>query len=195
MSTPNPMIDPPPLHEPPVRWDGHVAGANRAGWWWGAVGVASLMALIGLTRPEYALPMALVAAAGFGLLALGRALQRFLLRVRPTTRSVFAPARHERPRHPLPHHLARIAPDAGARDPALTSGARAGIATVATERLWARHGLNLHDHQHLRSIEHLVGPRLWNVIRPEQYESGYVVPRRSVRHAELDQLLDDLDQL
>lgn len=169
---------------------------SRSPWWWAAVGFAGLMAVVGLAKPSVALPIAVICAVGLALLALVYSIVVLFARVRSAPRSPFAPALYERPPQLLPQHIARIVPDAADKKPALTPGARAAVATVATERLWARHALNLHDYAHQPAIEQLVSSDLWGVIRPDRAAAdGRYLPRAPMLHADLDRLLDDLDRI
>lgn len=169
---------------------------QRTGWWWAGVCFTALLALVGIVRPAIALAAAMIATLGLGSAIVAYLGWQLFTRLRPQRRSEFAPAAYQRPPQVLPHHIARIAPDPAERTPALTVGARAGLVTVATERLWARHGLNLHDPTHHDSIGRLVGPDLWSAIRPERTDaSGTPVPRARLLHSDLDRLLDDLESI
>ncbi len=169
---------------------------DRTGWWWAAVFFSAVLALVGLVRPAVALAAALIVSLGLGcamVLYLG---WQLFTRLQPQQRSEFAPAVYQRPPQVLPHHIARIAPDQDERNPELASGARAGLVTVATERLWARHALNLHDPTHHDSIGRLLSPDLWAVIRPDRHDGfGNPAPRHRLRHRDLDRLLDDLESI
>lgn len=170
--------------------------SERAGWWWAAVCFTGVLALVGVAQPRTAVAAALLAGLGVtaGVVAyLGWQLSKRLGR---QPRSEFAPAVHRRPPQVLPHHVAAIAPEPGQRNPPLTSGARAGLVTVATERLWARHGLNVHDPMHHAQIERLLSADLWSTIRPERVDArGNLVPRARLLHRDLERLLDDLESI
>jgi hypothetical protein len=169
---------------------------RRAAWWWAGAGLALTTALIGLAEPRVALAGALVVAvAVVGGVVVANAVALFR-RLEAQPRSEFAPTPERHITHILPHHIARILPDRDEKQPPLTSGARAGIVTVATERLWARHGLNLHDPTHHPRIQQLVTPDLWETIRPDRVDQrGTTVPRARTLHRDLDRLLDDLESI
>jgi hypothetical protein len=178
------------------------AGADGArapttvGWWASAIAFAVLLAIAGVVRPRIALAAAIALALGVTALLVAYLGRRLADRVQPISRSEFAPAVYQRPPQVLPHHLARIAPDPVAKRPPLSAGARAGIVTVATERLWAHHGLNLHDPTHHDRIRRLVPADVWSVIRPDRVEAdGRVAPRPPLPHADLTRLLDDLERI
>lgn len=167
---------------------------QRTGWWWAAICFSALLALVGVVRPAIALAAAMITGLGLGSALVAYLGWQLFTRLRPQQRSEFAPAVYQRPPQVLPHHIARIAPDPGERSPVLTAGARAGLVTVATERLWARHGLNLHDPTHHDRIGRLVSPDLWSTIRPDRTDArGNPAPRHRLLHRELPRLLDDLE--
>jgi hypothetical protein len=169
---------------------------QRAGWWWAAVFFSAVLALVGVVRPEIALAAALIVSLGLGCAMVVYLGWQLFTRLRPQQRSEFAPAVYQRPPQVLPHHIARIAPDPNERNPALAAGARAGLVTVATERLWAGHGLNLHDPTHHDSIGRMLSPDLWAVIRPDRHDGrGNMVQRHQLHHRDLDRLLDDLESI
>lgn len=177
-----------PLHDP--------VAAARTRWWLAAAALAGTLAVIGIASPKHALTAITLAALGLAGVAAAYALARLLVRVRAAPRSEFAPAVYERPPQVLPHHVARIVPTSGERHPLLTPGARAGIATVVTERLWAKHGLNLHDPTHLDRIQQLVAPTLWDCVRPDRVDRrGHLVPRTKLLHTDLPRLLDDIESI
>lgn len=169
---------------------------RRAGWWWAAICFSALLALVGVIRPSVALAAAMITALGLGSAVVAYLGWQLFTRLRPQERSEFAPAVYQRPPQVLPHHIARIAPDPNERSPALTEGARAGLITVATERLWARHGLNLHDPTHHAGIVRLVSADLWTAIRPDRVgPHGHPASRPRLLHGDLDRLLDDLESI
>jgi hypothetical protein len=176
----------------------HAAGRDhrRVAWWWAGASLSAVTVLVGLAEPSAALAGALlVAITVSGGVAVGTAVALFR-RLEAQPRSEFAPTPQRHVAQLLPHHIARILPDHDDKHPALTSGARAGIVTVATERLWARHGLNLHDPTHHQQVQHLVTPDLWETIRPDRVDQrGTIVPRARVLHRDLDRLLDDLESI
>jgi hypothetical protein len=161
-----------------------------------AAALAVLMASIGLATPKIALAMSMLTALGLALLLVGSTIAALLARVRTEPRSAFAPDRHQRPPQSLPTHVGRLVPPIDTKRAALTAGARTGIVTVATERLWAHHGLNLYEPSHHAAIEALAGGELWDVIRPERREPhGSSLPRPHLEHARLGSLVDRLEQL
>ena len=116
--------------------------------------------------------------------------------MRSAPRSEFAPAVYDRPPQVLPHHIARIVPTGGDRRPLLTPGARAGVATVVTERLWANRGLNLHDPNHQPEIQQLLPSTLWECVRPDRVDRrGQLVPRERLLHSDLPRLLDEIESI
>lgn len=177
-----------PLHDP--------VAAARTRWWLAAAALAGTLAAIGIASPKHAITAFTLGAVGLAGVAAAYALARLLVRIRVAPRSEFAPAAYERPPQVLPHHIARIVPAAAERNPLLTPGARAGIATVVTERLWAQHGLNLHDPNHLESIQQLLPPTLWDCVRPDRVDRrGQLVPRTKLLHTDLPRLLDDIESV
>lgn len=173
-----------------------VAPPSRAAWWWVACGATGLMAVLAVAVPRAALAMLIATTIGLAALLAGYTSWALLQRLTPVTRSDFAPAINARPPQPLPPHIARIVPGKDVKRPQITPGARAGLVTVATERLWARHGLNLHAPADQAQIQRLISPQLWGVVRPDPIDpTGHFVPRPSVPHSSLDQLLDELDRI
>ena len=169
---------------------------QRVGWWWAAVCFTGLLAVLGVAKPTIALAGAFIAAIAVATGAVAYLALSLFRRVQAQPRSEFAPAVHQPTPQVLPHHVARIAPDRAEKNPLLSSGARNGIVTVATELLWARHGLNLHDPTHHDRIERLVTPDLWGAIRPDRLDHrGMLVPRPKFLHRDLDRLLDDLESI
>lgn len=180
----------------PPAAPGSQEGDGRVVWWWCAAGFVAILAMVGVLRPRAALAALLAVAIGLAGTAAVYALVSLLRRVRPAPRSAFAPAPYTRPSQPLPHHIARIAPDPSDRSPLLTAGARTAIVTIATERLWSEYGLNLHDPSHQAEIERIVSSDLWEAIRPDRVDrQGRVVPRPRLLHSHLDPLLDDLESI
>jgi hypothetical protein len=154
------------------------------------------MATIGVLAPKTALAATMIGLLGLTSVYAGYVVVRLLWRVRAAPRSEFAPAVYVRPPQVLPHHIARIAPTPGDRNPLLAPGARAGIVTVATERLWANHGLNLHDPTHHTEIQRVLPPTLWEAVRPDRVDRrGMLVPRTRLLHSDLDRLLDDIESI
>lgn len=177
-----------PIHDP--------VAAARTRWWLAAAALAGTLAAIGLASPKHALTAVMIAGVGLAAVTAAYALARLLVRVRAAPRSEFAPAAYQRPPQVLPHHISRIVPTSGERNPRLTPGARAGIATVVTESLWARHGLNLHDPEHLDRVERVLTPTLWECVRPDRVDRrGHLVPRPTLHHTDLTQLLDDIESI
>lgn len=169
---------------------------RRLGFWWAAVSFAGAMAVVGAAKPSIALAAALIVALAVAAGAVAYLATALFRRLQSQPRSEFAPAVHQPTAQVLPHHIARIVPDPADKNPLLTSGARAGLVTVATERLWARHGLNLHDPTHHDRIEQVVAGDLWNAIRPDRVDQrGNLVPRPRFLHRDLDRLLDDLESI
>jgi hypothetical protein len=177
-----------PLNDP--------VAAARARWWLAAAALAGTLAAVGVASPKHAVTAFTLGAVGLAGVAAAYALARLLVRIRVAPRSEFAPAVYERPAQVLPHHIARIVPPPTERHPLLTPGARAGIATVVTERLWAQHGLNLHDPNHHDRIQGLLPPTLWDCVRPDRVDRrGHLVPRTKLLHTDLPRLLDDIESV
>jgi hypothetical protein len=177
-----------PLHDP--------VAAARTRWWLAAAALAGTLCAVGIASPKHAITALTLGAAGLAGVAAAYALARLLVRIRVSPRSEFAPATYERPPQVLPHHIARIIPAASERNPLLTPGARAGIATVVTERLWAQHGLNLHDPHHLDRIQQLLPVTLWDCVRPDRVDRrGHLVARPKLLHTDLPRLLDDIESI
>jgi hypothetical protein len=165
-------------------------------WWLGAVAIAAATAVAGVAKPQAA--PALATATAIALAALGaiHAASRLFARVDPAPRSDFAPAAYRPPPQTLPAHIARMLPDHVAGEHNLTSGARAGVITVAGERLWAHHGLDLRNDRDHAAIERLAGEQLWSIIGPDARDAhGYVRSRRAVKYGELDRILDQLETM
>jgi hypothetical protein len=180
----------------PASNDGSSDASTRTAWWLAACGLAGTLAVIGLLAPKAALAATMIGLLGLVAVYTAYMAVRLLLRLRAAPRSEFAPAVYVRPPQVLPHHIARIAPTPGDRNPLLAPGARAGVITVATERLWAKHGLNLHDPTHHADIERVLPPTLWEAVRPDRVDRrGMLVPRTRLLHSDLDRLLDDLESI
>jgi hypothetical protein len=183
-------------HDVPAAPLNDPVAANRARWWGIAAGIAGVLALIGIAAPRFAVTALLVGSLALTGVCAAYALARLLSRVRRAPRSEFAPALYERPPQVLPHHIARVVPTGDERKPLLTQGARAGIATVVTERLWATHHLNIHDPAHLERVEQLLPTMLWDCVRPDRVDKrGQLVPRNKLLHADLPRLLDEIESI
>jgi hypothetical protein len=167
---------------------------TRTAFWWLALGGTAILVLIGLADPSAAPAAAVITAIGLTLLLAADSAAALIRRIRAAPRSGFAPDLHHRPTQTLPPHVVRLVPSAESGNRNLTAGARTAVITVATEILWARHGLNLYTVEHHVAIEQLVTPDLWELIRPATADGGYAVRRRR-SHAELDHLLDELEQI
>lgn len=159
-------------------------------WWWAAVGATALLALIGIANPSAASRAVLVAIVCLAAFALVHAVRRLWQRVGPAPASPFSrtPASTIE-RAPLPHHLdvLRPAPAAGGHG-TISFGARVGLRTVATERLWKQHRLNLWEPAHAAAVRTRVSDELWAAINVGA--AGAPIPQTS-----LDRLLDEVEQL
>ncbi len=165
-------------------------------WIWGAVLFTGILAWIGLADPAVALRAAVVAVLVIAALLLIRALAQLFDRVPPVDASTVAPVE---PRlgatallgHELPSTYSALAPT-DPPSPVLGPGARSALRTIATERLWARHELNLWHADHEPLIADMLSERLWAIINPNQRTPP---PHDAFDHARLGQHLDELDSL
>jgi len=159
-------------------------------WWWAAVGATAFLALIGIANPGAASRAVLVAVVCLAAFALVHAVRRLWRRVAPVPASPFV--RTPSPtieRAPLPHHLdvLRPTPVAGGQG-TISFGARVGLRTVATERLWKQHRLNLWEPAHAAEVRSRVSDDLWAAINVGAATAP--IPQTS-----LTRLLDEVEQL
>lgn len=163
---------------------------GAATWWWAAVGGTGFLALIGIANPVLASRAALVGVVVLAGIALVLALRRLLERVGPAPVSPFSTPRDEHAdRRQIPYHLEVLRPPETAGQAAMLSfGARVGVRTVTTERLWKQHRLNLWHPAHAAEIRRLVSDDLWATINV----GAATLP---IPQSALDRLLDEVEQL
>ncbi len=164
-------------------------------WWIAGISSAALIGSIGLLRPGVALRATLILCLVVAVLALVQTVRQLFARVPPVEDSVIAPASDPDPAtmndHELPWHYSGLVPSRTG-NPVLAPGTRTALRTIATERLWARHHLNVWHPPHEVAIGELLSDRLWAVINPNQRTPP---PPDAFHHAFLDRHLDELDAL
>lgn len=169
---------------------------NR-GWWIAGISSAALIGSIGLLRPGVALRATLILCLIVAVLALVQTVRALFARIPPIADSVIAPAADPDPvastmsDHELPWHYSGLVPSRTGT-PVLAPGTRTALRTIATERLWARHHLNVWHPPHEAAIGELLSDRLWAVINPNQRTPP---PPDAFHHGFLHHHLDELDAL
>jgi len=165
-------------------------------WLWGSVLFTAILALIGVSSPSVALRAMVVAALVIAALLLIRALTQLFGRLPPVDDSTLAPPEPALGamallKHELPPTYSALSPG-NPPSSVLAPGARSALRTIATERLWARHQLNLWHADHAPLITDLLTERLWVIINPNQRTPP---PHDAFDHSRLRQHLDELDAL
>ncbi len=169
---------------------------KQSGWLFAGAICAAFIGLIGLARPSVALRALVILAVLVAAFALIGAIRELFVRIPPVPDSVL---RKQSPPTSavgsddldLPWHYSGLAPSRTA-NPTLAPGARAALRTIATERLWARHQLNVWHPPHEAAIAALLSDRLWALINPNQQTPP---PPNIFLHELLPQHLDELDAL
>lgn len=159
------------------------------GWWLLAVAAAAVVAFVGIASPRLALRAALILTLSIAAVAVLQAIVRFCQDIPSAPPSEFEPTTANLEPPTVPSHIEALQPPTNAKAPQLTFEAHRAIVTVATERLWARHHLNLYDTNHHPYIQRLVSPELWRAFRGPAYGD------QGVPHADLSRLLDELERL
>lgn len=166
------------------------------GWWVAGISTAALFGLIGILRPGVALRATLILCLVVAALALMQTVRQLFERVPPVPDSSIVSEEPDASSttmsdHELPWHYSGLVPSRTGT-PVLAPGARTALRTIATERLWARHHLNVWHPPHEAAIGGLLSERLWAVINPNQRMPP---PPDAFHHAHLQQHLDELDAL
>jgi hypothetical protein len=137
----------------------------------------------------------LVVLIGVAFVVLTRVVMSLLQRVRSAGPSLVVPAPAPfggADREQLPFHLALLRPQPvhqSGGSPILSYGARMALRTIATERLWGRHRVNLWAAAHQEHARALMSDRLWTAVNV--YDAG----QPPIPHDTLTYLLDELEQL
>ena len=167
---------------------------KQTGWLTAGVITAIVVGLVGIANPAAALRALVILSVLVAAYLLIAAVRSLFERVPPVADSVVAAAAD--PSTPvadadLPWHYTGLMPSATG-NPTLSPGARAALRTVATERLWQRHALNVWHQPHEAAIARLVSDDLWAAINPHQRTPP---PPHILRHDLLGRHLDELDAL
>ncbi len=161
----------------------------------GSIG-AIVIALIGVLAPRAAFRALLWLIVGLAIVAALAALTQLMRRLPPPRPSAFTPPAFRPPVQELPHYISRLAPARALRRRTVSLGAQAALSTVAGERLWSRHGLNLSDKSHHQAIAQLLSHKLWATLQPKDVGvRRALVPARPPAHADIDTFLDELENL
>lgn len=167
---------------------------KRTGWLVAGVVTAIVVGLIGISNPATALRALVILSVLVASYLLISAIRALFERVPPIADSVVSATvdpRAQTPDADLPWHYTGLIPSATA-NPTLSPGARAALRTIATERLWDRHHLNVWHEPHEPAISGVVSDHLWAVINPHQRTPP---PPHILRHDLLGRHLDELDAL
>lgn len=169
---------------------------KQSGWLFAGAICAAFIGLIGLAQPSVALRALLILSVLVAAFALISAIRQLFVRIPPVPDSVVgeqaattATVGDDDP--DLPWHYSGLVPSR-TTNPTLAPGARAALRTIATERLWARHHLNVWHPPHEAAIAELLSDRLWALINPNQQTPP---PPNVFLHDLLHQHLDELDAL
>ena len=159
------------------------------------VATTALLALIGLLRPDVALRVVVILCVATAAVVLIDAIRRFLVRVPPAPPSPFGPPVDgpvaDVDDHELPWHYSGLVPSR-TPTPMMAPGTQSALRTIATERLWDRHRLNVWLPDHASAISTVLSEPLWALINPFQPTP---LPASAFHHAQLQRHLDELDAL
>ena len=169
---------------------------RQSGWLLAGVICAAFIGLIGLAQPSVALRALVILALLVAAFALISAIRQLFVRVPPVPDSVVgqqasAQTAFGAGNPDLPWHYSGLVPSQAAQ-PMLAPGARAALRTIATERLWASHQLNVWHPPHEAAIASLLSDGLWTLINPNQQTPP---PPNIFLHESLHHHLDELDAL